>query len=295
MAKRQALGRGLGALIPGADETANGNSADHESPPTGQTVLQIPIDLVEPNPHQPRERFDEASVAELADSIRQKGLLQPINVRRWGTGYQLIAGERRLRASRIAGLEKIPALVVDVSSDEEMMELSLIENIQREDLNPIEEARAYRSLIEECFLTQEEVAGRVSKDRSTITNTLRLLSLPDVVRNALEAGEIAMGHARALLGLDDDDARIILCREIVAKGLSVRRVEAIVRDTREGRTPAQPNVRKATKDPLVADAEEQLRRHLGTAVHINQKGKVGRIEIEFYSTDDLNRILELLE
>lgn len=295
MAKRQALGRGLGALIPGADETANGNGADHESPPTGQTVLQIPIDLVEPNPHQPRERFDEASVAELADSIRQKGLLQPINVRRWGTGYQLIAGERRLRASRIAGLEEIPALVVDVSSDEEMMELSLIENIQREDLNPIEEARAYRSLIEECFLTQEEVAGRVSKDRSTITNTLRLLSLPDVARDALQAGEIAMGHARALLGLDNDDARIILCREIVAKGLSVRRVEAIVRDTREGRTPAQPNVRKATKDPLVADAEEQLRRHLGTAVHINQKGKVGRIEIEFYSTDDLNRILELLE
>jgi len=292
MAKRQALGKGLGALIPGADETG-GNGAEQAADST-QSIVDVPIDSVEPNPHQPRERFDEASVDELADSIRNKGLLQPINVRRWGSGYQLIAGERRLRASRIAGLEHIPALVVDVSSDEEMMELSLIENIQRENLNPIEEARAYRSLVEECFLTQEEVADRVSKNRSTITNTLRLLSLPDVVRDALEAGDISMGHARALLGLDDDDARILLCRDIVTGGLSVRRVEALVKAARDGEKPSEPRTRKPTRDPLVADAEEQLRRHLGTAVRINQKGKVGRIEIEFYSTDDLNRILELL-
>jgi ParB family chromosome partitioning protein len=296
MAKRQALGRGLSALIPDTGDALPVNGKDdHESAPAGHSVLDLPIDAIEPNPHQPRERFDEASVGELADSIKQKGLLQPINVRRWGTGYQLIAGERRLRASRIAGLTEIPALVVNVTSDEEMMELSLIENIQRENLNPIEEARAYRSLVEECFLTQEEVAERVSKNRSTITNTLRLLSLPDGVRDALEAGEISMGHARALLGLEDDDARIVLCRDIIAKGLSVRRVETLVKEARDGHRPSQPKVRKAAKDPLVADAEDQLRRHLGTAVHINQKGKVGRIEIEFYSTDDLNRILELLE
>ncbi len=293
MAKRQALGKGLGALIPGADEATGGNGSD--SPPDGQSILQISIDSIEPNPHQPRERFDDDSVEELADSIRKKGLLQPINIRRWGSGYQLIAGERRLRASRIVGLETISAIVVDVNSDEEMMELSLIENIQREDLNPVEEARAYRSLIEECFLTQEEVAERVSKDRSTITNTLRLLSLPDIVRDALESGEISAGHARALLGLDDDDARILLCRDIVAKGLSVRRVEALVKEARQGPAPSKPTTRRPPMDPLVADAEEKLRRHLGTAVHINQKGKVGRIEIEFYSMDDLNRILELLE
>lgn len=289
---RQALGKGLGALIPGADdETLVSDAAPDQNSAT--TVLELSVDDIEPNPHQPREHFDDEAVEELARSIKEKGLLQPVSVRRFGSGFQLIAGERRLRASKEAGLETIPAIVFDVTSDQEMMELSLIENVQREDLNPIEEAKAYRALIDDCFLTQEEVASRVGKDRSSVANTLRLLSLAEEVRDALEANKIQMGHARALLGLEDSRQQINLCKETISKGLSVRRVEALVRNTKNGT--AIPKLRPTPQDPHVASVEEDLRTRFGTGVSIKKQGNKGKIEIEFYSMDDLERVLELLQ
>jgi len=289
--QRQALGKGLGALIPGADdETLVGDTTDttHDGP----IVLQVSVDDIEPNPHQPREHFDEDAVEELAMSIKEKGLLQPVSIRRFGSGYQLVAGERRLRASKSAGLDEIPAIVFDITSDQEMMELSLIENVQREDLNPIEEAKAYRALIDDCFLTQEEVASKVGKDRSSVANTLRLLALAEDVRNALEGNQISMGHARALLGLEDSRQQSNLCKEIISKGLSVRRVEAIVRNTKS--EAAIPKLRPTPQDPHVASVEEDLRQRFGTGVSIKKQGKKGKIEIEFYSMDDLERVLDLL-
>jgi ParB family chromosome partitioning protein len=291
--QRLALGKGLGALIPGAHEETLVSDQVENGSTEGSLGLRISVDDIEPNPHQPRERFDEEAVSELAESIREKGLLQPISVRKFGTGYQLIAGERRLRASKVAGLDEIPALIFDVTSDQEMMELSLIENVQREDLNAIEEAKAYRALIDDCFLTQEEVAQRVSKDRSSVTNTLRLLSLAEEVRDALETNKIFMGHARALLGLEDSRAQVSMCKDIINKGLSVRRVEALVRVAKNGT--AIPKLRPAPADPNVAAVEEDLRQRFGTGVSIKRQGKKGKIEIEFYSMDDLERVLELLQ
>jgi len=292
MAKqRQALGKGLGALIPGADDDTIVSEIQKDGNST--LVIQVSVDHVEPNPHQPREHFEEEAVAEMAASIKEKGLLQPVSVRKFGSGYQLIAGERRLRASKAAGLSKIPAIVFDVTSDEEMMELSLIENVQREDLSPIEEAKAYRALIDECFLTQEEVAIRVSKDRSSVANTLRLLLLAQSVREALDAGKISMGHARALLGLEETRQQEALCRDIVSNGLSVRKVEALVRNAKNGGSPTK--LRPTPKDPHVASLEENLRTRFGTGVNIKRKGSKGKIEIEFYSMDDLERLLDLLQ
>ena len=295
MAKRNALGKGLGALIPGADATpAEKITSEIDPSPTGQTqrqIIEIPIDDIEPNPHQPRTEFDPKAVGELAQSIREKGIIQPVSVRRFGSGYQLIAGERRFRAARQAELTAVPAIVMDVGTDQEMMELSLIENIQRENLNPIEEAKAYRMLIEECFLTQEEVAEHVGKDRSTIANTLRLLALAPEALDALQAGQISAGHARALLGLDNAEQQIALCQRIIAQELSVRRTEALVKALKEDTTP-----KKSTppKDPNLLFLEEDLQRYFGTAVNISRRGSRGKIEIEFYSNDDLERVLELL-
>ena len=296
MAKRNVLGRGLGALIPGADESAPERTAG--STDTGDLhpharVLEIDIGDLEPNTHQPRSEFDPDAVQELADSIREKGVIQPVVARRYGSRYQLIAGERRLRAAKKAGLATVPAILLEVGTDQEMMEISLIENVQREDLNPIEEARAYRALMETCFLTQEEVAQKVGKNRSTVTNTLRLLHLSEEVRNALKDNQISMGHARALLGLADDRLQVNLSRKIIADGLSVRQVESLVKAGRTGRrkpTGAGP----AAKDPQTLSLEEDLQRRFGTGVNINRRGKKGKIEIEFYTDDDLERILDLL-
>jgi ParB family transcriptional regulator, chromosome partitioning protein len=291
--QRQALGKGLGALIPGADDETLVSPEPVLEESNGMTVLTIPVEDIEPNPHQPREHFDEDAVEELAMSIKEKGLLQPVSVRRFGSGFQLVAGERRLRASKTAGLDSIPAILFDISSDQEMMELSLIENVQREDLNPIEEAKAYRALIDDCFLTQEEVASRVGKDRSSVANTLRLLALAEEVRDALEGNKISMGHARALLGLEDSRQQISLCKETVSKGLSVRKVEALVRNAKN--ETAIPKLRPTPQDPHVASVEEDLRERFGTGVSIKKQGSKGKIEIEFYSMDDLERVLELLQ
>ena len=293
MAKRTALGKGLGALIPGADSADKPIAESHplHAERGHRQIVEIPIDEIEPNPHQPRTDFDPKAVRELAQSIREKGILQPIAVRRFGSGYQLIAGERRFRAARMAECAVVPAIVMDVGTDQEMMELSLIENIQRENLNPIEEAKAYRMLIDECFLTQDEVAQRVGKDRSTIANTLRLLALAAEVLDALQAGQISAGHARTLLGVDDADRQIALCQQIVAQGISVRRTEALVKALKEKAEQKKPT---RSKDPNLLSLEEDLQRYLGTSVNINRRGSKGKIEIEFYSNDDLDRVLELL-
>lgn len=278
---RKALGRGLQALIPDIQEEAD-----------EQRVLQIEIDRVSPNPYQPRQSFDQSKLDELARSIAEKGVIQPITVREVDDAYELIAGERRLRAAKQAGFHTIPAMVRSISSPEEMMELSLIENIQRDDLNPIHEARAYLRLLEECRLTQEEIATRVGKNRSSVANTLRLLRLPEEVQKHVLSDEISMGHARALLALEDRTEQTTLCKQIVQKGLSVRKVEQLIKnrfkDVREG-----PRAPRKSADLLAV--EEIMQRMLGTRVNISQGQHKGKIEVEFYSTDDLNRILDLLK
>ena len=283
MAARKALGRGLEALFPDLPDDQEGR----------QSVLQVPIDRISANPYQPRQSFDQARLDELARSILEKGVIQPVTVRRKNgqEEYELIAGERRLRAARQTGYQTIPAIVMAVSSPEEMMELSLIENIQRDDLNPIHEARAYLRLQEECHLTQEEVATRVGKNRTTVANTLRLLKLPAEVQKCLLADEITMGHARALLGLENRTEQAELCKQVVKKGLSVRKVEELVKKRFEEKRESTP----ARKPHDVAAAESIMQRILGTKVNINRRQHKGKIEIEFYSTDDLNRILELLK
>jgi len=283
MAARKVLGRGLEALIPDLPD-------DQED---RQSVLQVPIDRISANPYQPRQSFDQARLDELARSILEKGVIQPVTVRRKNEKeeYELIAGERRLRAARQTGYQTIPAIVMAVSSPEEMMELSLIENIQRDDLNPIHEARAYLRLQEECHLTQEEVATRVGKNRTTVANTLRLLKLPAEVQKSLLADEISMGHARALLGLENRAEQAELCKRIVKKGLSVRKVEELVKNRYEEKRESAP----ARKPHDLAAAESIMQRILGTKVNINRRQHKGKIEIEFYSADDLNRILELLK
>ncbi len=283
MAARKVLGRGLESLIPDLPD-------DQED---RQSVLQVPIDRISANPYQPRQSFDQGKLDELARSILEKGVIQPVTVRRKNEKeeYELIAGERRLRAARQTGYHTIPAIVMTVSSPEEMMELSLIENIQRDDLNPIHEARAYLRLREECHLRQEEVASRVGKNRTTVANTLRLLKLPAEVQKCLLADEISMGHARALLGLESRTEQAELCKQIVKRGLSVRKVEDLVRkryDDNRKRTPAR-------KPHDLAAVEAVMQRLFGTKVNINRRKHRGKIEIEFYSTDDLNRILELMK
>lgn len=283
MAARKVLGRGLEALIPDLPDDQEGR----------QSVLQVPIDRISANPYQPRQSFDQARLDELARSILEKGVIQPVTVRRKDgqEEYELIAGERRLRAAKQTGYQTIPAIVMAVSSPEEMMELSLIENIQRDDLNPIHEARAYLRLQEECHLTQEEVATRVGKNRTTVANTLRLLKLPADVQKCLLADEITMGHARALLGLENRTEQAELCKQVVRKGLSVRKVEELVKKRYEEKRESTP----ARKPHDLAAAESIMQRILGTKVNINRRQHKGKIEIEFYSTDDLNRILELLK
>ena len=286
--KRPALGRGLSALIPGA-------SAE---PVARDKPLEIDLDRLVPNPRQPRQVFDEAALDELAQSIRRNGVIQPILARRAHTQpgapgddrFEIIAGERRWRAAQRAGLLKAPVIVRDVP-DDRLLEIALVENIQRDDLNPIEEAHAYRRLADELQLTQDAIASAVGKDRSSIANTLRLLRLPEEVRNLVSDGSIAMGHARALLGLDSADLQRQIAREIVARGLSVRETETLVKRHAE---PAPAETPEPKKDPNTRAAEEKLRLALGTQVEIIRRGKGGRIEIRFQNEDELDRLYEQL-
>lgn len=288
--KRPALGRGLSALIP---EAAGGTATAGEKP------FELDLDRLTPNPRQPRTVFDEASLDELAQSLRASGMIQPIIARRARTrtgagehaGFEIVAGERRWRAAQRAGLLRVPVIVRDVP-DERLLEVALIENIQRDDLNPIEEASAYRRLIDELKLTQDAVAAAVGKDRSSVANTLRLLRLPEEVRNLVSSGELSMGHARALLALDSDAGQRHLAREVVAKGLSVRETEALVKRETAPPAPPKPAPQAKKKDANTRAAEEKLRFALGTDVEIVRRGKGGRIEILFRTEDELDRLYE---
>jgi len=276
---RQALGKGLGALIP------EKGILEEEGK---KALQQCGIEEVQPNPFQPRKTFSDEQLQELVDSIREKGILQPLLVRRKSDGYELIAGERRWRAAQRAGLREIPILVRDVS-DSEMLEISLIENIQRENLNPIEEAEAYKRLMEQFHLTQEEISKKVGKDRTTIANTVRLLRLPPEIKLSLAEGKITMGHARAFLSLDGVDKQKLLWKRLLSGGLSVRQVENLVKRLR---TRSSPPPRRS--HPEWSALIDELQRALGTKVRIVGKRKRGKIEIDFFSPDELDRIIELL-
>ena len=277
--KRPALGRGLSALIPDAPVV----------PAASERALEVDIDLLRPNRDQPRTAMDDSKIEELSRSIKSNGIIQPIVVRKTDEGYEIVAGERRWRAAQRAGLAKVPVVVRDIPEDR-MLAAALIENIQREDLNPIEEAQAYRRLVDEHHLTQEQIADAVGKDRSSVANYLRLLKLPTEVRSNLSAGSLSMGHARALLALPDETDQLRIAREVVAKNLSVRETETIVK---KGTPPAAAREEKP-KDVHTRAAEEKLRFAMGTRVRIVRKGKGGKIEIDFQSEDELQRVYELL-
>lgn len=281
---RQPLGRGLSALL-GEDTVPQG----------GGGGLEIDIDLIEPNPEQPRTRFAEANLEELAQSIRANGIVQPIVVRQKGAHYQIVAGERRWRAAQRAGLRKIPAIVKDIP-DEKLLELALVENIQRQELNPIEEAKAYRKLIDTVGLTQEMVAERVGKDRTLVATTVRLLKLPGEVQGMIEEGQLSAGHGRALLMAGDPKAQRRLANSIIDLSLSVRETEkAVKRLERDGGQIADNKKVKVANDPNIKSAETKLMRHLGTNVRIVPGKKAGgKIEIEYYSLDDLDRVFQLI-
>jgi len=252
--------------------------------------VELDIDLLTPNPRQPRMQIDEARLEELSQSIRTNGLIQPILVRRHGDHYEIVAGERRWRAAQHAGLLKVPVTVRDVP-DDKLLEIALVENIQREDLNPIEEAQAYRRLADELHLSQEDIAHAVGKDRATVANFMRLLRLPAEIRNELAVGTLTTGHARALLALPDDVAQRRLARAVISGGLSVRETEALVRGET---TPAPPAPPAPKVDPNTRAAEDRLKLALGTHVRIIRKRKGGRLEVDFKDEDELQRIYELL-
>ena len=294
--KRPALGRGLSALISGTtsapkplDPVAAPAAAPSDRPLAPRPgAVEIDLDRLVPNPRQPRAHIDEARLEELAQSIRRNGVIQPILVRPAGDRFEIVAGERRWRAAQRAGLLKVPVVTRDIP-DDKLLEVALVENIQREDLNPIEEAQAYRRLTDELQLPQEAVATAVGKDRATVSNYMRLLRLPAEVRNDLASGALAMGHARAILALSDEAAQRRLAREVVARGLSVRETESLVK--REGAPPRAP---KRPNDPNTRSAEEQLKLALGTRVRIVRKGSSGRIEIDFGNEEELQRIFEAI-
>lgn len=279
MAMKKGLGRGLDALL--GDYTQ----------PTPEGVQELDIHLIDTNAGQPRKDFDQEKLQELADSIRQHGVVQPILLRQNGERYVIVAGERRFRAARLAGLEKVPAIVKDLD-EAQVMEVALIENLQREDLNPIEEAAAIRFLMQQHDLTQEEVSKRLSKSRPAIANSLRLLTLPEPVQEHLRRGELQAGHARALAGLQDPEAQAMLADKIVGEGLSVRAAEALVRE--QGQKPPRQKKEPPAADPDLAAAETSLREWLGTKVSIQGSSQRGRIIIEYYNAELLQGIYDLL-
>ena len=276
---RKALGRGLEALIPGATESHSDRAA------AGAQLLSV--EDIGPNPFQPRTRFDDSALQELSASIKASGVLQPVLVRRHADGYQLVAGERRLRAAQLAGLDKIPAVLRQVD-DRQMMELALIENVQREDLNPIDEAKAYQSLVTTVGLTHEQLSERIGKQRSSITNALRLLTLPVEVQDMVSRGTLSAGHARALLGLESAGDQLAAARYVVAKGFSVRRTEAFVNRKARRVNKKQRN----NKLSGFVEWENKLQQRFATKVWITGGPKGGAVEFEYYGNDDLERLFE---
>jgi ParB family chromosome partitioning protein len=291
--KRPALGKGLSALIPDAPDVSAFRV------PAGLPAAagtEVDIDRLTPNDFQPRAVAHDGRLQELAHSIRSNGVIQPIVVRRVGDGFQIIAGERRWRAAKLAGLQRVPVVVREVASGREqsLLEMALIENLQREDLNPIDEALAYRRLADEFNLTQEAIAAAVGKDRASIANTVRLLKLPDEIRAEVASGRLTMGHARALLSLADERDQRSTAREIIARSLSVRETETLVKRLIEGQPAARKTPAPAPVDVHTRAAEDRLKLLLGTRVRIVRRGQHGRIEIDFASEEELIRIYEQL-
>lgn len=287
--KRTGLGKGLDSMIPpkATSKAEKEKTRADEISNTGETILKI--NEVEPNKKQPRKFFNEEALQELSESIKQHGIVQPLVVAKKDDYYEIIAGERRWRAAKLAGLKEIPVVIKDYSP-QEIMEVALIENIQREDLNPVEEARAYQNLIKEYDLKQEELAQRVSKSRSAITNSLRLLKLSDEVLDLLMEEAISSGHARALLALEDTEQQLMVAEKIVSDNLSVREIEKLVKSMNN---PVKKSPKKELKNDFVyKDIEEQLKQKIGTKVKINRKSEdKGKIEIEYYSQDELEKIV----
>jgi len=281
--ERRALGKGLGALIP--EKAIEG--AMHK-----EEIVYVQSEQIKPNPFQPRENFDQQSIEELAQSIKEKGVIQPLLVRRRGDNYELIAGERRLRAANSLGLKEIPIIVRNVT-DQDSLELALIENIQREGLNPIEEAHAYQHLLDKFNVTQEKISEVLGKARVTITNTLRLLKLPHEIQEEMKKGRISFAHGRALLEIEDANHQRRLAQDIIAKGLSVRELESLIKTSRPKIFKRKIGV--GLREPIVAILEEQLQHALATKVRISKRKKRGHINIEFYSQEDLERIANVIK
>jgi ParB family transcriptional regulator, chromosome partitioning protein len=294
--QRKALGKGLSALLPGRSQPATPAVASAVAPATANGANRpgtLPLNLIQPNPMQPRTVFSSDGLQELAASIRANGIIQPLIVRQLGDSYQIVAGERRWRAARLAELHEVPVVVQDVA-DRSMLELALIENIQREDLNPIETAHAFERLGRDLGLSQEEIGRRTGKDRTSIANIVRLLKLPKEVQLLVAERRLSMGHARALLGLGTPDEQVQLAEKVVALGLSVRQVEAQVQEmTSDREKPAHGSRKDSAQDPNVRAAAEELERALGTRVRIIElSDQRGRIEIEYYSQADLDRLYQ---
>lgn len=289
--KTRGLGKGINAII-GSDQVDD--ILEGPVKEKGERTIEIPLDQIEPNPFQPRELFDEEAIQGLSESLNSIGLIYPILVQKHQKKYHIIAGERRYRAARSIGWKKIPAIIRDVSEIENLT-IALIENLQRENLNPIEEAKAYKLLLQKMKLKQNDLASQIGKDRTTITNTLRLLNLPDIVQASLVQGKISNGHARALLPLSDKTAQLETLKEITSKGLSVRQVEKSVKNFLEGKNKekGKEKINKG-KDAQIKLLESELRERLGTKVQISHKGQKGRVEIYFYSLDEFDRIREML-
>ncbi|MBU1727559.1 MAG: ParB/RepB/Spo0J family partition protein [Candidatus Omnitrophica bacterium] len=277
---RKALGRGIGALIPEREST-------HED-----RIIYVQTDQIQPNPFQPREEFNQQNIEELAQSIKEKGVIQPLLVRQKGDTYELIAGERRLRAAKLLNLNEIPIIVKNVD-DKDSLELALIENIQRQELNPIEEAHAYQYLMEKFAVTQEKISEVLGKSRVTITNTLRLLKLPREIQDEIKNGRLSFAHGRALIEIEDANYQRKLAQDVIAKGLSVRELESLIKIQRPKGIKRRMGL--SSREPLVAVLEEQLQHALATKVRISKRKKRGHINIEFYSEEDLGRIVKVIK
>lgn len=288
--QRKVLGRGLSALLPQRPAAVPAYTAESQATGTGIHASLVPITQIEPNPLQPRTVFDPARLQELANSIQANGIIQPLLLRRKGQQYELVAGERRLRAAKIAGLTEVPAIIQDYT-DERLLEVALVENIQREDLNPIETAQALERLTREMGLSHEEIAVRTGKDRTTITNMIRLLRLPSNVQLLLAERRLSMGHARAILGLPTPELQMQLAEKAAAQGFSVRQVERLVQKMNEPREASEQSL----QDPNIKAAVAELEKALGTRVRIIEKtDQRGRLEIEYYSQEELQRVYELI-
>ncbi|HRE58096.1 MAG TPA: ParB/RepB/Spo0J family partition protein [Candidatus Kapabacteria bacterium] len=302
-----ALGKGLGALIPTAslESTVSNDTLQTDDGKSVGVTAFIDITKIRPNRFQPRLDFDPKALEDLTNSIKVRGVIQPITVRRTESGYELVSGERRVRASIEAGLTKIPAYIMDVDTDAQMLELAIIENVQRENLNPIEVSLGYQRLIEECNLTQEDVAEKIGKDRSTVANFLRLLRLPQQIQDCLRDRKISMGHARAMLAITSNDKQLYVLDTVISKDLSVRKTEQLVKDVELGRVKLASSTTQAKNDntkpvpselkATIQDIENRLRHIFSTQVRLKAKSdSVGTIELDYYSLDELERILDLL-